>query len=279
MTTALTNFSYRLYESALHIDYLRLRCGKEEDVSNHFKRSSTIRAHIAFSEWDVVLFIPSIELYPPNLVKIYSNKKLAAAIAGSAGFFNYLWTHPINKGWKRRILRRNKTISMLVSLRFTDTFRRTLGLGAELLFCSFLHEILKSDPQKRVSAVVAHSMGWNDATILLDATVGNEDIMLEMLTRIRYCREGDLIKGSTSNARAVAATYSHLLGNLETYTDKRLRFNSFNQRVKAARILVRVNPDVERDLRKQLRSFIEEKMPDPNGADCIGSDNHRNHVR
>lgn len=258
MNASLRPFKYELSPDALHIDYLRLRCGQEKKFAQAVDGKS-IRAHIAFSEWDVVLFIPCSELYPPNLIEIYSNDKLAGAIAGSAGFYNYLWKHRINRNWQERILNRKKTISMLVSLRFTDTFRRKLGLGAELLFCSFLHSLLKQSAHSGVSAIVAHSVGWNDATILLDAKPGFEDQLVKTLTEIRYCKERDCDVDSDSNVRVVAATYSHVLGNLERYTDSKrpLRFNKFCAKVQSARLLVRINPDVEPGLREKLETLLK----------------------
>lgn len=269
MTTTMHEFQHKLSRQALHIDYLRLRCGKEEPFTKHVTtKAKKIGAHIAFSEWDVVLFIPCRELYPEELIKIYSDTTLAGAIAGSAGFFNYLWHHPINKNWTQRILQRDKTISLLVSLRFTDAFRRKFGLGAELLFCSFLRRTLDSDEElASVSAIVAHSVGWNDATIVLDAVPGQEHRLLKTLTRIRYCTERDLA-ASESATRVIAATYSHLLGNLETYADETLQFGSFRESVKSARLLVRVNPDVEAPLRLLLNTKIREVFKsESSGAD------------
>jgi hypothetical protein len=259
MTRTLYTFKHQLSKSALHVDYLRLRCGREKDFRTEIAQVKGLRAQIAFAEWDVALLIPCTELYPKTLIDVYSKEKIAETIAGSTGFFNYLWDHPVNRHWEARICGRTaKTFSMLVSVRFTEAFRRRLGIGAELLFCDFLEE--KLDEYPGVTAVVAHSVGWNDVTIILDAEPGSEDRMIDTLTTIRFCTYGNCQVGDSS-AGIIAATYSHLLGDLGAYEEQhQLPFDSLKEHVKGARILVRVTPDGEMALRQKLSTLLEESL-------------------
>lgn len=264
-------FRDRLCSNALHIDYLRLRCGREPAFEQEIAKVEGIRAQIAFSEWDVVLLIPSTKLYPENLIGIYSDKAITDTIAGSTGFFNYLWDHKVNKDWPDRIIgRRKSSFSMLISVRFTDDFRRKLGIGAELLFCSFLEKTLSSSRFSGITAIVAHSVGWNDATVLLDAQPGSEKFLVEALTAIRFCKEVDCMVGG-SNAGVIAATYSHLLGGLAPYSQlHELPFDVFGDRLKTARFLIRVNPDSESALRDELKKLLVTYLGDQTPEDRLG---------
>jgi len=274
-TRANVKFKYPLHKTALHIDYLRLRCGREAQFSERIDKESHVGAYIAFSEWDVVLFIPTEELYPENLIGIYSNPTLTSAIAGSAGYFSYVWDHPVNHGWEATLLApagpsSRAHMAMLMSLRFTDRFRLNFGLGTELLFCDFLQRTLEEF--SGVTAVVAHSLGWNDTTIMLKADEGREDELLQVLTRIRYCRESQCLRqpAPAEDLCVIAATYSHLLGDLHLYVRENLSFGALAtpKFVTRARMLVRVSPTVEKDLRETLRkTFKKVKLVPATGTE------------
>jgi hypothetical protein len=268
--TTSVRFTHRLAENALHIDYLRVRCGREAAFKEWAEQRSDIGAYIAFSEWDVVLFTPTAELYPENLIKFYSGR-LTDAIAGSAGYFNYVWNHPINTGWEKRLTDRvgltsQAHMSMLVSLRFTDQFRSRLGIGAELLFCDFVERLLDEESirgtgqKKSISAVIAHGLGWNDTTIVLKANKDHEGKLLEVLTRIRYCTESQCLqtRPAAEDPCIVAATYSHVLGDLDLYVAEKLSFGTLAEQVERARLLVRVNPTLEKSFRKTLETTFAE---------------------
>src|ERR1043165_6421396 len=112
MNQELRPFAHRLEQRALHIDYLRIRCGRERTFEQRIMHDhKQAGAHIAFSEWDVVLFVPATQLDPPNLTAIYSDRIIADTIAGCTGYFNYLWKHDINKNWELRLLEPEPTIA------------------------------------------------------------------------------------------------------------------------------------------------------------------------
>lgn len=269
MIEELRPFSHQLEPTALHVDYLRLRCGQEQAFERKIKPHKGVSAHIAFSEWDVVLFVPSVELYPSALTEIYSDSDIADTITGCTGYFNYLWHHDINSNWTTRLLKPEATIALLVSLRFTDRFRSTFGIGAELLLCDFLHRQL-GGLNGDVSAIVAHSVGWNDATVILKAKRKQEHRLVDALTLIRYATERQLLVSDGDPAVGViAATYSHVLGNLLAYRQQKLTFGSFHKNVKAARLLIRVNPDVEPGLRDTLAELVKKHK---GGSRAIGSE-------
>ncbi|HEX2832637.1 MAG TPA: hypothetical protein VHW00_06460 [Thermoanaerobaculia bacterium] len=270
MNQELRSFSHRLEQRALHIDYLRIRCGRERTFEQRIMQAHKgAGAHIAFSEWDVVLFVPSTQLYPPNLTAIYSDRVIADTIAGCTGYFNYLWEHDINEDWESRLLEPEPTIALLVSLRFTDRFRSMFGIGAELLFCNFLYRTLGHGELAGIKAVVAHSVGWNDATVILKAESPHEKRLVDALTAIRYATERQVVPDSTIDAGVIAATYSHVIGNLRAYRDQKLTFGSFRKAVKAARLLIRVNPDMEVGMRKTLGDLVRQHH---GGVDVIGSE-------
>jgi hypothetical protein len=270
MNQQFRKFSHRLEQCALHIDYLRLRCGRERTFEQRIMQAHPeAGAHIAFSEWDVVLFVPSTELYPSSLTAVYSDRVIADTIAGCTGYFNYLWQHDINKDWQSRLLEREPTIALLVSLRFTDRFRSMFGIGAELLFCDFLYKTIGHGGLAGVKAVVAHSVGWNDATVVLKAESPHEKRLVAALTAIRYATERQVVPDSNTEAGVIAATYSHVIGNLRAYSDQKLTFGSFREAVKAARLLIRVNPDMEVGMRKTLGNLVRQHH---GGADVIGSE-------
>jgi hypothetical protein len=249
-------FVFPLEPKAIHIDYLRLRCGYE---AQFFKRHQANKikgayAFIAFSEWDVVLFIPGDRLYANNLLAIYENPEITQAIAGSAGYYNYIWQHPINSDWEQRLTRitelktRNTShVAMLLSLRFTDRFRATYGIGAEMLFCNFL-ERLKNNLEGKIDLFAVHSVGWNDATVMIWSRKGDEPALLDALTAIRYCTVAKCV-GNDNPAHIVAASYSHVLGNLSKYVKRQLDFGAMGERVRQARLLVRTTPAMERAIR------------------------------
>ena len=63
----------QLSAQAVHIDFLRLRCGSEERFLSGVqevrggKKADAIHPFIAFSEWDALVVVPCSQLYPPTL--------------------------------------------------------------------------------------------------------------------------------------------------------------------------------------------------------------------
>jgi hypothetical protein len=247
-------FAFRI-KNAVHIDYLRLRCGYEDDFLKRLTTAEIAGAtsFIAFSEWDVVLFIPCDHLYPNNLIDIYEDRDVTSALAGSAGYFNYVWEHPINEDWERRVADlaalRSPTsshVSMLVSLRFTDRFRSTYGIGAELLFCNFLDGLRQK--YRALDLFAVHSVGWNDVTVMMWVRKSEENMLLNALTDIRYCTVASCV-GNDDPTTVVAASYSHFLGNLTKYVETELDFGKLGDSVRQARLLVRTTPAMEPAIR------------------------------
>jgi hypothetical protein len=263
-------FSRGLQPHTAHIDYLRMRCGKEPAFLDEIRNQSANRmAFISFAEWDVVLFMLSKELYSEELIRTYQDPNITTAIAGSAGYYNYAWDHEINKDWAARLLARaepqqarraaRSDLLLLISLRFTDVFRCAYGVGAELLFCDFLREVRDEHPGLDLFAL--QSVGWNDMTVVLFAGPQQEHVLLEALSRIRYCTRAALRLAPHDNTLVLAATYSHILGNLDRYLDTQhetLSFGTLSPLVDRAQILVRVSPAMEPDIRQAYRDVARE---------------------
>jgi hypothetical protein len=285
-STAPQVLQHRLSDHAVHIDFIRLRCGSEKRFENAVEKVRadllrerevpTIHTFIAFSEWDAVIVVPCSELYPPTLAKIYSNADVASSVSGTSGYFAYAWEHNVNANWRERLTHFERSgPSILVSLRFADWFRRDVGVGAEILFCNYLERMLKSFP--RVDAVVAHSLGWNDVILLVHAD-GQEKHLTEVLARVRLTTLGQCIeaahaddrtptRGQTKGARhdftpkqlgfshrantqVFAASNTHLLGGLANYNAGKLSLGALATQIESARVLVRVAPPHESRVRK-----------------------------
>jgi hypothetical protein len=260
----------KLLNRALHIDYLRLRCGEEDHFAAAFyeRRSDpealAATAFIALSEWDVAVLIPTPELYPEALTSIYSQEALSSCISGSAGYFNYLWDHPVNALWEDT-LRTAETnfVTMLIAVRFTEWFRHELGLGAELLFCDFVDELALQ--YRGTTIFVAHSLGWNDATVFLTAAPGHEADLLSAAVRVKLATLADCLvrtpegkvvfNDEQQGSGVVAASYSHLLGQLAAYASNTLSLGTLSDAVASANVLVRVSPPDEEPVRRQLAAL------------------------
>lgn len=261
---SLPRFKTTLSPLAVHIDYLRLRCGKEgeflEQIDKLLKKRE-VAPFIAFAEWDVVLFIPSKRLYSDQLLATYTNPTITTAVAGSSGYYNYVWDHDINQRWKERLFnlasekpKNAADVLMLVSLRFTDIFRCRYGLGSELLFCNYLNRL--QERHKDLELFAVQSVGWNDMTIILHTSPGKEAVLLQALTDIRYCTYEDLLPYGNDQERVVAATYSHVLGNLKAYVGKTLSFGGISDFVRKADLLVRVTPAMEPSIRNAYETVV-----------------------
>jgi|GEM_PF-1890022 len=253
---------YPLSEQAIHIDFLRLRCGSEETFQEGInavrqRESEAVHAFIAFSEWDALIVVPSSELYPRTLTNIYANAQVASSVSGTSGYFAYLWKHPINDNWPERLNRLERSgPTILTSLRFADWFRRDVGLGAELLFCNYFHELIESDKYKGIGAIVAHSLGWNDV-ILFTHAESDEERLTDLLADVRLTTLRNCIGGSSEtlgfsageDSQIFAASYTHLLGGFDTYLKKELSLGSLAPLIDSARLLVRVAPPHEQEVR------------------------------
>src|SRR4051794_4609792 len=94
---------HQLSSQAVHIDFLRLRCGSEMTFLRGIRdvrrgvTADPIHPFIAFSEWDALVVVPCSQLYPPTLTDFYSNRHVAASVSGTFGYFAYLWQHDINR--------------------------------------------------------------------------------------------------------------------------------------------------------------------------------------
>jgi hypothetical protein len=264
MNSSIQFLRYPLADQAVHIDFLRLRCGTEETFQEGIAdvqkgTADAIHTFIAFSEWDAAIVVPSRELYPRSLTEIYANSKVASSVSGMSGYFAYLWEHPVNENWQARLANIEQSgPSILTSLRFAEWFRREVGLGAELLFCDFLQAALDSDRYRGIHAVVAHSLGWNDV-ILITHCNGNEERLTELLTDIRLTTlencVGDKVDGfeAVPNSQIFAASYTHMLGGLAPYNKRELSLSGLSPLIESARMLVRVAPPDE----KQVRKFLD----------------------
>src|SRR5262245_21138746 len=107
MSSSISVLRHRLASRALHIDFVRLRCGGERtfaqgvwNVRSQIKKTDQQpHVFVAFSEWDGVVLLPSSELYPRTLTNLYADEAIVSSISGTSGYFCYLWDHPVNRNW------------------------------------------------------------------------------------------------------------------------------------------------------------------------------------
>src|SRR6185436_12025790 len=269
MNSSLQVLQYPLAEQAVHIDFLRLRCGSEQTFQQgirDIRKAEPVHTFIAFSEWDAVVVVPSQELYPHTLTAIYADAKVASSVSGTSGYFAYLWQHPINENWRDRLVGFEASgPTILTSLRFSDWFRRDVGLGAELLFCNYLRDLLETDRFRGVSAIAAHSLGWNDV-ILFTHAESEEGRLTDLLaavrlTTLRNCvadRAKDCGFSAGGDSQIFAASYTHLLGGFDGYLKRELSLGGLAPLIESARLLVRVAPPHERELRKFMDEWRTE---------------------
>jgi len=143
-------FQHKLSDRAIHIDFLRLRCGSEAKFANGIRavRDATddddVHPFISFSEWDAVLVVPCARLYPQILTDIYANRLVAESVSGTSGYFAYLWQNDLNENWRETLTHMERGgPAIMMSLRFADWFREDIGLGAEVMFGNHVHELIK----------------------------------------------------------------------------------------------------------------------------------------
>ncbi len=269
-----------LSEQAIHIDFLRLRCGSEERFQQGIAKvreeqlqesagagrkesdRDAIHTFIAFSEWDAVVVVPSSELYARTLTAVYANKDVASSVSGTSGYFAYLWQHPINENWQNHLERFERSgLTVLTSLRFADWFRRDLGVGAELLFCNYLQKQLKQRKYKGITAIAAHSLGWNDVILF---THGDQDAkrLTKLLAEVRLATLRDCVTdpeplgfSATGDCQIFAASYTHLLGCFDSYMKDELSLGALVPLIESARLLVRVAPAHE----NAVRGFMDKR--------------------
>lgn len=265
---------HRLANMGLHVDFLRLRCGFEGrfiDGIDELKRTnrSNPAAFFAFSEWDAVTLLPSPRLYPRALTDLYANDSVATSISGTSGFFAYLWEHRLNLGWESRLFEfESSGPTILASFRFEEWFRQDVGLGSEILFLDFLQSRLER--QTNIRAIVAHSLGWNDLTVLLNAQESAQPLT-QLFDEIRQLTLGDLVAPGEpleSFTRPPAtpvfvASYSHLIGGFRRYTSGNLTIADLSEQIASARFLVRVLPAHEETVRTHLRTTYPELAQQP----------------
>jgi hypothetical protein len=254
---------HRLSDHAMHIDFLRLRCGMEGTFLRGIRdvrarnEADPIHPFIAFSEWDALIIVPCTQLYPPTLTNVYANLDVAASVSGTSGYFAYLWEHDVNKHWRETLsVLTQSGPAILMSLRFVDSFREDLGLGAEILFCNHLNTLLKEYPAIR--AVVAHSLGWSDVMLLVHAS-DDAAQLIRLLKSIRLMTVADCIGerediafSQPFDSPIFAASYSHMLGGLEAYVGDLLSFGTLATAFDSARLLLRVAPRHEEEVRDFL---------------------------
>jgi hypothetical protein len=260
MNNPLQVLQHPLSDHAVHVDFIRLRCGSEarfaRGIAAVLERSDDpIHTFIAFSEWDAVIVVPCSELYPRTLTAIYANANVAASVSGTSGYFAYLWEHPVNHLWREQLTHAARSgPSVLMSLRFADWFRRDLGLGTEILFCNYLQKLAE---ESGVNVVVAHSLGWNDVVLLIHTDRAEENLTKVLakvrLTTLRDCVGYDAARtlgfSESPEAQIFAASYSHLLGGFGRYRLNRLSLGNLTSQIESARILIRVAPPHERGVR------------------------------
>jgi hypothetical protein len=258
-------FKYPLKKIGLHIDFLRLKCGADETFLKGMQGlAGQPHAFIAFAEWDAVVVLPCERLYPPSLNDFYGEPAIATSIAGNAGYFSYLWEHPINDGVVEKLDRFSAAgVGTLISLRFEDWVRNKLGLAAELLICDGVHELLKDPTNDGISAIVAHTLGWNDVAILMHAS-RNEHRLTDLLSKIRILTLSDIlaarhpsISEDESTLPIFAASYTHLIGSYKDYHAGTLSLGGLCEEIIAVKLLVRVPATLETEIR--LR--IDPKLP------------------
>lgn len=264
MNRSLEVLQHPLSDHAVHVDFIRLRCGSEPNFARGIgavrqRSKDPIHTFIAFSEWDAVVVVPCTELYPRTLTEIYANTEVATSVSGTSGYFAYLWDHPVNHLWRERLSHAARSgPSILMSLRFADWFRRDVGLGSEILFCNHLQKIAE---EMQVDVVVAHSLGWNDVVLLVHSD-HDEQKLTKVLARIRLtslqncvgralAKTPDFSEGP--EAQIFAASYSHLLGGFDRYRMNRLHLGGLTSQIESARVLIRVAPPHEPGVRAFMR--------------------------
>jgi hypothetical protein len=260
-------FKYPLLNRGLHFDFLRLRCGTETDFH---ERVSALRAgterprsFVALSEWDALVILPTNELYPDVLNEFYDNYGIDSKIAGTAGYFAYLWRHPLNENLDDKLNRIEKSgLAFVISLRFEDWVRREMGLGAEILFCDYLDTLVK-DPA--LTAIVAHTFGWNDIVIVLH-TKTDEKRLLALQSQIRLLKLEDIVpKGKTytpsrTGVPMFAASYTHIVGGYDPFAEGKPILGNLADEVLDARLLVRVAPELEWNARSEIEKLSGGKL-------------------
>ena len=268
-------FKYQLHERGLHVDYLRIRRGPSQQFLDHWKShanatGTTSYLQVAVSEWDAIAFSPSQHLFPPEGPSLFTSGALSSSISASTGYFNYLWNHPINQMWEDKLARRSEScVSILLPLRFHDWCRIQLGIGAEILLCEFLHRHLAREEYSGLSALVAHSLGWYDATLLIWSCPEDAARILSLLDRIRFltleiCFFSQLEKlahfpPQVLHDSMVAGTYPHLLIGFEAYLRDEVDLGGIEAYIRSIRVLVRTDPARERWIRNAFtRKYGEE---------------------
>jgi hypothetical protein len=269
VTEPLFVFRNRLLPTALHLDFVRVRCGFERSFLDGIQRlrgrSGRPHAFAVFSEWDALVALPCESLYPESLTSLYSEPGVVSSISGTAGYFAYLWEHEVNVGDRHdlddRIGRMTSIgVGVIMSLRYDDLTRRELGLGGDLLFCDYLLRELRKPANAGINALVAHTLGWNDVTLLLH-TDNEEQRLLDLLSSIRLLTLEAMIGPGLSKAKSLeplagnsvfAASYSHLVGGYAGFMSGRMDLGRIAQEIHSANFLVRVLPAAEMEVRKTI---------------------------
>jgi hypothetical protein len=274
-------FRYRLLNRALHFDFLRLRCGTEAAfhqavVKMHPAPEGRPRTFVAMSEWDAVVILPAKELYPDVLNRFYDDFTIDSTIAGTAGYFAYLWAHELNSNLDDKLNRfQSSGLGLIISLRFEDWVRREFGLAAEMLFCEYLHTRLEElnghdrTPldERPFSAIVAHTLGWNDIVGVLHATE-DRHVLLQLQSEIRLLTLEQILPPGTDLAQygdytgipLFAASYTHLIGGYDALIRGDLALGTLADKVSAARLLVRVAPALESAVRNEIQRISGGKV-------------------
>lgn len=259
-----------LYRRGLHFDFLRLRCGSENlfrDAVGKIdcRMGEKPRTFIALSEWDAVVVLPCDELYPEPLTELYGTYEIASSIAGSAGYFAYLWDHDVNRDTEEKLnLYQRSGTAVLTSMRFEEWVRRDFGLAAEMLFCDLVERLLQSS---NMTAIVAHTLGWNDVVVIVHAP-NDEHRLAGVLSRLRLSSARDLLHDATLGSEEMmlrpvfAASYSHLIGSYDRFLDGDLSLGTLSESIAAATLLVRVAAPVEDGVRRKIQ---DETGLDPTG--------------
>jgi hypothetical protein len=261
-------FRNRLLKTALHLDFVRIRCGAEETFRkgiDEVAKQKGVSPHVfaALSEWDAVVVLPCDTLYPESLTSLYASARVASSISGSAGYFAYLWQHGVNVDERNDLARKirrmsNSGIGALMSLRFDDRVRRELGLGAELLLCDYLQETLRE--YEGIEALVAHTLGWNDVVIMLHAK-NDETRLLPLLTRLRLLTVEECVGKKIKSVPRLAAiarnpifaaSYTHLIGSYADFVRGTMHLGALTDHIATATLLVRVVPSLESEVRDEI---------------------------
>ena len=289
-------FKYSLLNRALHFDFLRLRCGTEAAfhdavVEMHPDAEGRPRTFVAMSEWDAGSDWPAKELYPEVLNDFYDNFKIDSKIAGTAGYFGYLWAHDLNAGLDDKLNRfQSSGIGLIVSLRFEDWVRRELGRVEIREYIHARLEILnrREDPKSydppTLSAIVAHTLGWNDIVCVLHATE-EEQRLMDMQSEIRRLTLEDILPAGTdleqykqyAGIPLFAASYTHLIGGYQALIHGKLAMGKLAKGVAAATLLVRVAPALEWPVRQEIETIsggvlIAKDMPTEMGHRTFSTD-------